>query len=35
LLAEFKIGLMQDPSDNDPFWSWRANVFHVESANAY
>ncbi|MGO9739124.1 MAG: GIY-YIG nuclease family protein [Desulfomonilaceae bacterium] len=30
LLAELKIGLMQEPSDNDPFWSWHANVFHVE-----
>ncbi|MDR3603264.1 MAG: hypothetical protein P4L38_01425 [Syntrophaceae bacterium] len=30
LLAELKIGLMHEPSENDPFWSWHANVFHVE-----
>lgn len=21
---------MQEPSENDPFWGWHANVFHVQ-----
>jgi len=30
LLAELKIRPIPEESENDPFWSWHANVFRIE-----
>jgi hypothetical protein len=30
LLAELKIRSIPEESENEPFWSWHANVFRIE-----